>query len=93
MKFQLVESFDKIRYTYNGPVYSDNGLITEKTSKTTYANSKNEAIRNIKYQLYQEFGIRIDIDAARIKTEEKPKPAEKVYTPELRDGAQQISMF
>lgn len=95
MKFKLVETFEKQRYIYNGPVYSNNGLIASESNKNTYARSHKEAVNNILGQFYKELGFRPSIDSSLVKLvtsssnttkEEKPKT-------EYVDGAEQISLF
>lgn len=92
MKFKLTESFEKEKYTYIGPVYGNNDLIAQEVKKTTYATSRNQAANNIKYQLYKELGVRVDIDISRITTEQK----KEIKKPEVKsetNSAEQLSMF
>ena len=92
MKFKLTESFEKEKYTYIGPVYGNNGLIAQEVKKTTYATSKNQAANNIKYQLYKNLGVRVDIDVARITTEQKREIKQSEKRSEI-NGAEQLSLF
>ena len=92
MKFKLTESFEKEKYTYIGPVYGNNGLISQEVKKTTYATSKNQAANNIKYQLYRDLGVRVDIDVARITSEQR-KEIKKPENKSEINGAEQLSLF
>ena len=91
MKFLLVESFDKIKYTYKGPIYSNNGLIAQEVIKSTYAGSVGEAARNIKYQLFKDFGIKVDIDVSKIYSEQRID--NKVDNSVQIKGPEQLSFF
>ena len=92
MKFKLVETFEKQRYTYNGPVYSNNGLIASESNKSTYARSHKEAVNNILGQFYKELGFRPSIDASLVKLVISNTKEEKSKI-EYADGAEQISLF
>ena len=97
MKFKLIESFEKQKYIYKGPVYNNNGLIASESDRSTYARSHKEAVNNILGQFYKELGFRPSIDPSlvklvtinstvRVNKEEKPKT-------EYADGSEQISLF
>lgn len=96
MKFKLVESFDRQKYIYKGPVYSNNGLIAIESDKTTLARSKAEAVSNILGQFYKELGFRPSIDASLVKLVSVPVKAETKEVKnntEYADGSEQISML
>lgn len=96
MKFKLVETFEKQRYIYNGPVYSNNGLIASESNKSTYARSHKEAVNNILGQFCKELGFRPSIDFSLVKLVTKPvvnKPIENKSNTEYADGSEQISLF
>lgn len=62
MTFKVVEVFTKSRYIFDGPVYSENGLISGRSQKETRASSRQEAVDNIKKQFYAELGMNVIID-------------------------------
>ena len=91
MKFQLVESFDKIKYTYKGPIYSNNGLIAQEVTKSTYARSISEAARNIKYQLFKDLGIKVDIDVSKLYSQ--ANHIENKIDDKVNKAPEQLSFF
>lgn len=97
MKFKLVESFARQRYTYKGPVYNSSGLIAGSSNKETLASSHKEAVNNILGQFYKELGYRPQIDSSLVKatisSAEVTKPVENKPKQEYADGSKQISLF
>ena len=93
MKFNLVESLEKRKYIYSGPIYDRNDVeISPKSEYVTSARSFAEAKRNILYQIKQKIGEGF-INTAFLKLAEDPKkPAEKIDSNKI-NGAEQISMF
>ena len=67
MKFRKVESIEKNLYVFDGPVYTENGMISARTVKRTRANSREEAVQNIKKQFYAQLHIWPIIDASLVK--------------------------
>ena len=67
MKFRKVESIEKNLYIFDGPVYTENGMISPRTVKRTRANSREEAVQNIKKQFYAQLHIWPIIDASLVK--------------------------
>ena len=57
MKFKIVESLEKQKYIYSGPIYDRNDSeISPKSEFVTFAISFAEAKRNILYQIKQKIG-------------------------------------
>ena len=93
MKFKIVESLEKQKYIYSGPIYDRNDSeISSKSEFVTFAKSSAEAKRNILYQIRNKVGEGF-INNAYLKLVEVPKkPAEKTDKNKI-DGAEQLSMF
>ena len=89
MKFRKVEALEKELYIFDGPVYTDNGMISPRTVKRTRACSHAEAVQNIKKQFYAQLHIWPSFDASLVKIDTyKPKQKEvKTAEPE------QLKMF
>ena len=57
MKFKIVESFEKEKYIYCGPIFNSNDSeISPESIYVTYAKSFAEAKRNILYQIRRDIG-------------------------------------
>ena len=93
MKFKIVESLEKQKYIYSGPIYDryDNE-ISPKSVFMTYARSFAEAKRNILYQIKQKIGEGFINDSFLKLVEAPKKPAEKTDSSKI-NGAEQLSMF
>ena len=93
MKFKLVESLEKQKYIYSGPIYDVNDSeISPKTTLVTYAKSFAEAKRNILYQIKSKIGEGFIDDSFLKKESIEKKPAEKVDANKI-NGATQLSLF
>lgn len=57
MKFKLVESLEKQKYIYIGPIYDKNDSeISPRSEFVTFARSFAEAKKNILYQIREKIG-------------------------------------
>lgn len=92
MKFKLVETLDKHRYIYKGPVYNNNGLVANISDKETLAYSHKEAVNNILGQFYKELGYRPSIDVSLVKLVLN-KPIDNRSKTDYNDGSKQLSLF
>ena len=93
MKFKIVESLEKQKYTYSGPIYDRNDSeISHRSEFVTFARSFAEAKRNILYQIKQKIGEGFINDSFLNLAEAPKKPAEKIDSNEI-NGADQLSMF
>ena len=93
MKFKIVESLEKQKYIYSGPIYDRNDSeISHRSEFVTFARSFAEAKRNILYQIKQKIGVGFINDSLLKLAEIAKKPAEKT-DPNKINGAEQISMF
>lgn len=93
MKFKLVETLEKQKYIYSGPIYDrDEHEISPKSEFVTFAKSFAEAKRNIIYQIKQKIGEGFINDAFLKLTETPKKSAEKIDLNKI-SGAEQLSMF
>ena len=93
MKFKIVESLEKQKYIYSGPIYDRNDSeISSKSEFVTFARSFAEAKRNILYQIKQKIGEGFINDAFLKLAEAPKKPAEKIDSNKI-NGAEQLSMF
>ena len=64
MKFKLVESLEKQKYIYIGPIYDKNDSeISPKAEFVTFARSFAEAKKNILYQIKEKIGYGFINDA------------------------------
>lgn len=93
MKFKIVESLEKQKYIYSGPVYDRNDCeISAKSEFVTFAKSFGEAKRNILYQIKQNIGEGFIDDSSLQLAEDSKKPSQKIDSNKL-NGAEQLSMF
>lgn len=93
MKFKLVESLDKQKYIYSGPIYDRNDSeISPKSEFITFAKSWAEAKRNIIYQIKQKIGEGFINDAFLTLANTPKKPTEKIDSNKI-NGAEQLSIF
>ena len=93
MKFKLVESIEKQKYIYSGPIYDRNDAeISPKTVLVTFARSFNEAKRNILYQIKQKIGEGFINDAFLRLDAAPPKNTKKKSSDDI-EGGEQLSIF
>ena len=93
MKFKIVESLEKQKYIYSGPIYDRNDSeISPKSEFVTFARSFAEAKRNILYQIKQKIGEGFINDTFLKLAETAKKPAEKIDSNKI-NVAEQLSMF
>ena len=91
MKFKLVESLEKQKYIYIGPIYDKNDSeISPKAEFVTFARSFAEAKKNILYQIKQNIGYGF-INDSYLKVAENTS-AEKVSTYE-QPNHKQLTLF
>ena len=93
MKFKIVESLEKQKYIYSGPIYDryDNE-ISPKSVFMTYARSFAEARRNILYQIKQKIGEGF-INGALLKLDDLAKPSKALKIKPVKEDSKQLSMF
>lgn len=93
MKFKIVESLEKQKYIYSGPIYDRNDSeISSKSVFTTYARSFAEARRNILYQIRKKFGEGF-INDAFLKLDKLAKPSKELKIKPVKEDPKQLSMF
>ena len=93
MKFKIVESLEKQKYIYSGPIYDRNDSeISHRSEFVTFARSFAEAKRNILYQIKQKIGEGFINDSFLNLAEAPKKPAEKIDSNGI-SGAEQLTMF
>ena len=94
MKFKIVESLEKQKYIYSGPIYDRNDSeISHRSEFVTFARSFAEAKRNILYQIKQKIGEGFINDAFFLKLAETPKKPAEIIDSNGISGADQLSMF
>ena len=93
MKFNLVETLEKQKYIYSGPIYDRTDTeISLRSELITFAKSFAEAKRNIIYQIKSKIGEGF-INDAFLKLADTPKKLAKKIDSNQIDGAEQLSMF
>ena len=93
MKFNLVETLEKQKYIYSGPIYDRNDTeISTRSEFVTFAKSFAEAKRNIIYQIKSKIGEGF-INDAFLKLADTPKKVAKKIDSNKINGAEQLSMF
>lgn len=93
MKFKIVETLEKQKYIYSGPIYDRNDSeISTKSEFVTFARSFAEAKRNIIYQIKQKIGEGFINDAFLKLADTSKKSSEKIGSNKI-NGAEQLSMF
>ena len=93
MKFKIVESLEKQKYIYSGPIYDRNdNEISPRSEFVTFARSFAEARRNIIYQIKQKIGEGF-INDAFLKLADTPKKSSEKADKNKSNGPEQLSMF
>lgn len=93
MKFNLVETLEKQKYIYSGPIYDRNDTeISTRSELVTFARSFAEAKRNITYQIKSKIGEGVINDAFLKLADTPKKPTKKIDSNKI-NGAEQLSMF